>query len=608
MESELGNIGEILREGLENHRVEPDSRVWDNIEQELGARQLSRFNKDTFERLAVQPSARLWQIISRKLWLYHFYRFTPNQFNIYYLTASLVIATGITAIILSGTQNPASFVTENPAGHPSLTEGNNAPLSVRTENGMSGESSTDESVHIFSDAGTPTEFSGQNQTQPSGQSIAPASENSTAAVKVAGTTSSSETELDAGNSTLPASPDDDAGIASEYGTTDAGYRVNDSESGKGNTGQKAPDIIENEAFTAGEDVPLSTGTGNSGSPEVKNEIQTEPGITDIRLAGRKACLIEINERVNLPDLPDGNTETITLEYPDTVGVNAQGEPIVIESDHWYLDFYVSPVYTNSRIFAVSPEYTDYAAQREDKESPAFTWIGSAGANAALSHKNIIFQTGINYSGFGETYTNYVNTLERKDFYDYFSSGHYNYDTIMFTQVDSMLEGSSYQVPYVCSTWVETTDSALVTDIDTIRSGPVDFRNTYRYLEIPVAIGYELKHNRFTYSLKAGLITGIFLNASGKTLSLQDDLYSTDLSAELPFNKFAFSTTAALGVTYDAGHRIGIFGEVYYRHRLNSLFAGNYHVGQKHHLTGFRAGVRISLTKQVQAGFSAEGLE
>ena len=149
------------------------------------------------------------------------------------------------------------------------------------------------------------------------------------------------------------------------------------------------------------------------------------------------------------------------------------------------------------------------------------------------------------------------------------------------------------MPILQETITTPIDSALVTDYDSSSTKTIySNKNTYSYFEIPLIIGYEFKKSKFTFTPKVGLITGIFINSRGKTISLIDRESIVDISKnDLPFIKANFTLLLGMGVNYQMNNNMSLLAEPFYRTNLNSILSENHYISQRFNNIGIRFGVR-----------------
>lgn len=647
------NIGDLLKNGLDGFKVNPDPAVWDKIEQNIGYKNFDQLNGDAVRNVKVSPNEGLWARISRKLWFYNFLRLTPNQLNIYYVIAGLISISAIAYLISddNGTVSNEAYIAESITSSassegvsfveaPATSGSNSENISVNKNEAVASFIPEDETivketsqVHDASVSNTQpsSHVSGVNLKAERNKRIGnPDDEENISLVAEVAMPDNAESV------TQQASGIEDNVVESEV-FVPAVIEKNSLHSGVLGSAVESDNLVEKtEEVNALVELKMDAGSVSAGntvgndfeetilseseielksdenaslvlehSPEdISESLPNESEIHD--LEGRGAVTLEgIN---NARDLPSLTMQPVAESVPDTVAYDKDNNPITIESDHWSLNLFGSSGYAKSQLYTDYNEFGQYVSIREGNESQSLNFLGSFGGDFSYTHKNILFQSGINVARFGEAYKYSYHVFLEDAHYDIFERGYYQTDTVWIVQVDSMLGGVTYLVPHLEQSWITTTDSTLVTSTDTLDLGLITSQNQYTYVEVPLSLGYEVRRDKLTYTIKAGVTAGMFVDASGKTLSM-DDIHGVDnITGELPFNKFRYNATFGLGVAYDITSRIGVFGEFFYRHPLNYVYQPEYYFNQKLSYAGYKLGVRISLDREESWNRFLKGLK
>lgn len=551
MNVDFENMDELFRDNLNGMRVEPDDKVWANIENKLGTRNINPFSAGTVDGIEIQPSVGLWSRIARTLWIRNFFRFTANQLNIYYVGAATMAIVGMFWLFNT---TEIEFA-ENNSGTKELLSENvsaNTDVLISIPEIVENEILTaEETAEIKEDISVKVN-SENNNISGSTVTSSVVSENSTMEGSESVSQNESKTpisELDEGN---------------ELNVTNV--------------------FVDNNSRNEGFDLLVENTSDESsmiGMTDNRIEIKSmSPGLV---LSGIQSPSI-LNAEI-------GNREFTASFIPDTVGWNANNEPIVMEPTKWFLNASSGISYTQSRVEAVTSEYENYAAIRNSRESGGLSKFSSAGLSLSMQHKNLLVSSGVNLFRHGETYTSNANEVIQKYYYQRFETGYYQYDTVFITNIDSMLSGNPYQVAHVNREWVSRKDSQLISDYDTLTFGDVSSLNQYTYFEIPITAGVMIERKKFDYSVQGGLIGGLFLSANGRTLSCCDQKTNVSLKNNIPYNKFLLSAVLETGLTYKVTNNLGIFGSAYIRQGLTNMASGNPGFRQVHTVTGVRFGVR-----------------
>ncbi len=279
--------------------------------------------------------------------------------------------------------------------------------------------------------------------------------------------------------------------------------------------------------------------------------------------------------------------------PDTIATDAFNNPIIFDKSNWYFDI-ITSLGINDFLFSNLKAETNYVKTLDKATTPDYLYSG--GIRLCYKHKSWTAKTGISFTKLNEKFNyNYTSTkIDTSYYYNVFNSGYTKYDTIMFLNLDYLLEtGDSIYSPYVSETWVETTDSTLKTKLDTTNiKEKLNTKNIYNYIEIPLILGYKINRYKFTYSLNAGIITGIFIKSKGFTIQQNNLNNIIDIStAGLPYIKFNYSLIINTEICYKINKKLHLLVEPFYRQSINSLFNKNYLYSKKNKAYGLTIGLR-----------------
>jgi hypothetical protein len=231
----------------------------------------------------------------------------------------------------------------------------------------------------------------------------------------------------------------------------------------------------------------------------------------------------------------------------------------------YVDLMVSPDLAFSDLEARSANFEDYAKSRRETESFVFAYSG--GVRLSLEAANgLAFRTGINYSQVNEKFT-YFNGTERREITEPVRDNQGNiigYDTIVTV-------GERYKVS----------------------------RNTYRMLDIPFIVGYEMDMGKFGLSVNGGAYLNLLFRQSGDFLS-PETLTPTPLNPEDPNSVSVFKRQAGVGyygsvaLTYATKSGIELLIEPHFKMFPNSVTQDQFAVQQRHMNAGVFMGIRKHL--------------
>ncbi|KGE87822.1 MAG: hypothetical protein ACE362_27555 [Phaeodactylibacter xiamenensis] len=231
----------------------------------------------------------------------------------------------------------------------------------------------------------------------------------------------------------------------------------------------------------------------------------------------------------------------------------------------YVDLMVSPDLAFSDLEARNANFEDYAKSRRETESFVFAYSG--GVRLSLEAANgLAFRTGINYSQVNEKFT-YFNGTERREITEPVRDNQGNiigYDTIVTV-------GERYKVS----------------------------RNTYRMLDIPFIVGYEMDMGKFGLSVNGGAYLNLLFRQSGDFLS-PETLTPTPLNPEDPNTVSVFKRQAGVGyygsvaLTYATKSGLELLIEPHFKMFPNSVTQDQFAVQQRHMNAGIFMGIRKHL--------------
>jgi hypothetical protein len=336
--------------------------------------------------------------------------------------------------------------------------------------------------------------------------------------------------------------------------------------------------------------PFTTNNNNNNVSENKIELQpiTEKTIQNINDQNKSFIMKGI---VSLPP-----KDTIT---------NYLGQKIVVKPVNWTLGAYWDAHFNSSKINSQNSETQIYTDMREAAMTKGNSF-SSFGFNITMHTlgQGIIFQTGLAYTTFTETY-NYKELLEdpsvkyiytrNNNTYNYSNGGHYymvdttgGYYHYTYELTSHIMVVDSNWVYNTTTTPVDIYDSTKTKAYDTLKN--VHFTNTYSYLEIPLIIGYHFEAKNFDFAIKGGIIGGYLLQATGNMIALDDSYDVTAINQELPFRKIVFSGIVSASANYTFSKRWSIYLEPYYRQNINSILAKNSQMSQRLIAYGIKTGI------------------
>ncbi|MCF8373964.1 MAG: hypothetical protein K9H64_20235 [Bacteroidales bacterium] len=223
---------------------------------------------------------------------------------------------------------------------------------------------------------------------------------------------------------------------------------------------------------------------------------------------------------------------------------------------------------------LAPQQPSVLLQSEDLEGEALlTYIESGlqqpsvfngGIRMEVRGRNFLLESGISFLQISQKGKYQTLDIFNRDttLWDFWDSS--------FTKIDTL--DSYFQVFGNDTTWFYITQTNEITDtgstsydstITTREDLTHTFTNRYKYLEIPLIMGYSFTKSRLTTSVKAGVISSFLWQSHGQSISglSKNDIYSFTHD---DFPAIRLDLYSALELRYFFGPRYFVFGEAYYR--------------------------------------------
>jgi hypothetical protein len=120
-------------------------------------------------------------------------------------------------------------------------------------------------------------------------------------------------------------------------------------------------------------------------------------------------------------------------------------------------------------------------------------------------------------------------------------------------------------------------------------------NKYRFLDIPLTVGYEIESEKFILNINAGVMINLLFTQRGKILSPDEDVVYLQDGMENSYDAYrtnaGFSLIGSLGMAYKLEPDIHLLLEPHVRYNIKSLDNGANPVEHRMALTGLRFGIR-----------------
>jgi hypothetical protein len=257
-----------------------------------------------------------------------------------------------------------------------------------------------------------------------------------------------------------------------------------------------------------------------------------------------------------------------------------------------MELYAEPVISRQLLKARSSDagaLLDYRKRNENSFSGT-NW----GFEGRITRKKLFAQTGVRYSVVGSNANYPFSTTLLDSTRSHFEVNIQNkwvYNTVWIWTENS---GVIYYVPAQDSNMIQQIDSTWKLLIDTTynkRNEKSQLR--FRYVEIPLLIGYQFGKRRLETEFSGGIALGFL---SGK----KGNIINTDLKAlipasqeHIPFNKPLLSLLLRIGCSYRLNENWRIFTRSAFRYTPQSAFGSEYPLYQRNYSIGLQFGIKYS---------------
>ncbi len=555
--SSKNNIEEIFSSEFSDFKIEPSSKVWNGINKEIADARFESGYKNAFKGFKIMPSKYTWKKVIAALWIGQFLRFNPFKFNVYYLSVILTSIVG-TIIYINNynkeltiaknqlqeikiiNSNAKNIINSKHNKHQNIASNNTAIETGENNNDIISTSNNIKDKTSLKESYTQT----QNTTQTSNNTIH----------KEAINTSELESDL------IAQSSDNQIDVSTNIKTQKTIQNLNkEKEQNTENT--IVNEITETKYTNKFIKIPLN----------IINFISYKPTISDIA----------DNTISQIP-----KQDEITY---DTIGVDYHGKPILSEKSYFEVGLYISqnlPFYSSKLLN--SELLTNYKLYSSNIK-PQISY--GAGLELAYSYRNIRIETGLAYQELREEINALSNRykIEENNYYEYYNKEEWNTYTVSILDLDEYLLGNTVYIEHEDSLLIHSTDSTLVTQIDTTLISKQNISaSTYKYLEIPLVLGYEFKKGKISFTPKGGVINSILINRKGTFYDIRND--KVILSNNSLDTKFLFNYYVAFNIKYNIAKHASIYVEPYFNSNINSMYNSGYAIEQKGRKYGLRTGI------------------
>lgn len=259
---------------------------------------------------------------------------------------------------------------------------------------------------------------------------------------------------------------------------------------------------------------------------------------------------------------------------------------------WRLGVFYAPIYSTPQNYASNPEVVNVIRQKEKIEKPAMTF--STGMSLQYQgRKRIGFQTGVAFTQLGDIFSRgeYLD-ISTYSYPKYPEGGYNENDTILFFNLDSLLQGVEYIDTIFDPHWVE--DHTLIEGADTTKYKGARTHNKFTYIEVPLLFSYNIPGPRLSYTLKLGMAAGFLIQTSGKKLNTENEYEIVDFEYDSPeYRKVNYSVLAGIDINYRFHQRFSFTTGFMYRRNLFDVYE-NYPYSLKYTSTQITFGIQYYL--------------
>jgi hypothetical protein len=283
--------------------------------------------------------------------------------------------------------------------------------------------------------------------------------------------------------------------------------------------------------------------------------------------------------MNNNHLLSNNERTIAMNLPLSPSVSS-----IRAATGFSLDLFAGPEYIYSPNSITYTEGDDILVHK----TSSYITDYSIGANLKYHYNRLFIQSGLTYSNFGDIYK-YNKSNELHDttggFASYIINTNYTYDTLSWED-DPLNPGTL--VP-VLQSHVETdTVFTAWNSMDSVyySNESAKSENRYRYIEIPIMLGYQYGIKNWNFNIAAGASYG-FKIAEKNTYYDNKNITNKTYS---PYSDSSINGIISLGVAYAIGDKISLVLQPTYKTNLIDITAHS----TKYHSFTMRFGINIKL--------------
>jgi hypothetical protein len=248
----------------------------------------------------------------------------------------------------------------------------------------------------------------------------------------------------------------------------------------------------------------------------------------------------------------------------------------------------------SIIFNNSPSRVDYDQPLVEFNQNMLMPSPEVFVHLKYSLGNLYIKSGFQFSEFGQK-SNFERTIEMHDtsggYASWLLDRYWSYDTIGFFD-DPYTPGLVY--PILQPTYHIDTLGSQWNSRDQVyfEKSNISATNRYRYVEIPLIVGFQYSIKRITLHSGIGLSVGRMVNTTGRYV-VNGVLENTSLNLN-PYNNFHYNYMMQLGAVYALDNNWNMLLQTSYKTNLNSIYRSEFGRNTRYHSIGIQLGVSYNI--------------
>ena len=261
-------------------------------------------------------------------------------------------------------------------------------------------------------------------------------------------------------------------------------------------------------------------------------------------------------------LPRAIPELLRYQSYMPLGQEARCASFGGSKPRFYFDIMASPDMPFRRLAARGSDYETYTQTRQDTEAPRYTYSTALRVSAVMNN-GLALRAGVNYSEMRERFEHVIENEVR---------------TIITNRY-----GANGEI-IGTDTLIETSPRLVGTN------------NTYRTIDIPVMLGYELPLKNITLTFNGGAYFNLLFEQTGNFISPESSQpvnFSSDNPEAYPAfrERLGIGWYGSLGMQYRVGPRLQLLLEPHVRAYPRSFTRQDFMVEQRYLTAGVFVGVR-----------------